>query len=60
MASNWTVRVYLPGTERQVNTWTISDRSESEAAQEALADIERDFPQHDWTLSAAPDEDGDA
>lgn len=34
-----------------VGEWTIEDRTESEAESEALADVERDFPDSlDWTL----------
>lgn len=48
---NWKVSVY--SGEKVIATWTIENRTDGEASQEAASDIERDYPDADWTLHPA-------
>ena len=46
----WLVQVYSED-DRLVARWYIEDRTEREAYREAEADINREYPGHDWTLT---------
>jgi hypothetical protein len=49
MNPTWQVRVY--DGESLIDSWQIENRNEHEAANEAMADIGRDYPDSsDWTM----------
>ena len=50
---DWLVRVY-DKKERVIGHWTIKDRTEHEAEEEAVADL-KEFPNYDdWTMTKLP------
>ena len=53
-AQDWLVSVY-DEEDAVVATWQIENRTEQEASDEAATDIEREYPDADWTLSALAD-----
>lgn len=48
----WVVKVY-DEDDAVIAQWHIEDRTEREAEREAMADVEREYPGCDWTLTAS-------
>jgi len=52
VTTTWEVRVYGPDNDvDSIQTWTIENRTESEAVREATADVENEYHGMDWTLT---------
>ena len=48
---DWIARVYVGEGETLRRSWMIQDRTENEATKEAMAEVERNDPGDDWTLT---------
>jgi hypothetical protein len=53
---NWIVRVYNNRCW-PIATWIINGRTEREADREAMAEVERNWPGRDWSITALPAKD---
>ena len=54
LRTNWEVRIY-DQMHNLVCSWYIENRTEHEADDEASADVARDYPDFDWSLTEVTD-----